>query len=143
MGRILVVTGSRTLDDRHPDPKLKEMIALVHCVVAGDAAGPDWWAGDYAKACGKRFDMWCWRGKSNGTVIRRFPDGTETREVGTPYRSPLDRNSAMVRWCAQMKEQGHIVAGVGLLDSRSQTGGTKQTLGEMSSHGILHEVWHY
>lgn len=138
MGKIILVTGSRTLRTCIPGQEFSDALLSADCIVAGDADGPDLWAFDIARKHRIRFDMWCVQGTWNGKVRIFLPDGNErSRDVGI-FSSPLVRNHDMTFWCKQRKDEGHEVKGLSVMDLQSRTGGTKNTIKHMVKYGIPH-----
>lgn len=128
MTRVLLVTGARSLAD---DPAaeawarglIAEALAGVDLLIVGDAPGPDAWAWKRAGLTYGRTTchQYLTRGSFAGGVVKRdgrtcvdahrwAPRGTSTH--------PLDRNAAMVRDIAAMRDAGHTVSVLALLDGR-------------------------
>lgn len=152
---ILLVCGSRSLATRAVtrgwvEESLHSRITGTMLVVAGDAIGPDVLAHEMALNRRIQCARWC----VDGRVQYRFLDQwyNEARwdsdaTTADPRRRPLERNAAMVAWCARRLAEasgpGDVVRALGLVDEGSPTRGTDHTLRLCERVGIPVErkVW--
>lgn len=160
MTRVLLVTGSRSLA-LHPGVEawarglIHAALTGVDLLIVGDAPGPDAWAAEIASShdvCVRRYDT---RGIHAGWIVQhehamwcRIDQWTTPAMQGRRY--PLLRNAAMVRDLAAMRDEGHDVRCLALLDGTKRdapgkraTRGTEHTAGLAERAGIVvqREVW--
>lgn len=140
MSSVIVVTGSRSLCEI-PGARercmavLRPLIAKASLVIAGDAPGPDEWA--LSLATGTEWERWEWR-------VPRVVTNDPSRDWRWSERAsakPLERNAAMVNFCANrftspLSRGLYDVLVLGFIDPASRTNGTKHTLDNAAKCGL-------
>lgn len=138
MTRLLVVTGSRALNDTLVARAwaLRELAARIFAddaaiVVHGQCKGsPDDWADELAKLARITRIAWPIDGgplvfvpvQSFGWHVRDLRDS-----ASYPYQGPKPRNAAMIRWAADQRDASHVVRVLALRAPWATTHGTEHT----------------
>lgn len=166
MTRVLLVTGARSLADS-PDAErwaralIAEALAGCDLLIVGDADGPDAWAlraaWDHSNAEGAFYvRRYITRGRHAGWVVteaemRHRPWTSDVPpQKGDPAEMTrawyLLRNDAMVRSAQTLRNRGHAVEVLALLDGRKpakpapgekrRTRGTEHTVGLARKAGL-------
>jgi hypothetical protein len=163
--RVLLITGARSLATRPgaeawARAKIAEVLAGCDLLIVGDATGPDRWAMHEGLHLSHGVSVYWTRGKDAGWVLTPDEDG----EAGYGGRwaprgastHPLARNAAMVRDAVRMRDAGHDVLCLALLDGlkvdvpprdgkpgKRATRGTEHTVGLARAAGLTvrEEVW--
>lgn len=128
--------GARSLaDSPAAEAWARELIAAalvgVDLLIVGDAPGPDAWASRIQRDARRRVDCYRTHGPNAGWIdtshgerwdrVRMWSEGVS--------RHPLARNAAMVRDIAAMRDAGHDVRVLALLDGRKASATGRVTRG--------------
>lgn len=158
MTRLLVVTGSRSLDATLAAKTwaLRELAARIFAgdvdvVVHGACRhSPDDWADHLAHSLpswGTIAHVIRWPLPSS-RVVDHCAEGAGPYKIVKghfvrlrdhdryPYTTPLERNAAMIRWAADQRDAGHVVRVLGLRTPWATTGGTAATLRHAQRAGL-------
>jgi hypothetical protein len=153
MSRLLLISGSRTLDDSPEASQWarsavrREIVSMPpgSVVVCGDARGPDTYAAEFATLRGFELCQFCLDGWIQGPPQgpARWATGPVPKRHDPGWRRwPLVRNEFMVRWAATYGQHWSRSC-VGLIDSTSPTKGTGHTLAAARRAGLAvrEETW--
>jgi len=147
--RLLLVTGSRALADtaeaeEWAKRQLRDFAAHAWwgkrptIVVAGDAAGPDTHAIDYARLLRIDYAQWCLDGWIDGTRVH--PWWTERNSRPPARQWPLERNARMVASVAERAAEGDSVRVLALTAPWAKTHGTEHTVARAREAGLVIEA---
>lgn len=157
---VYLITGSRSFEGNEDVPRDEDLVSGAKTflfeelydasktdrvlIVAGEAAGPDTWAREFVESraktarilrCECKFEMEQYR--CDGTAY----------QIALPKKwrwaqgrvKPLDRNTKLVDVAASMAK-AHDVRVLAILDKRSRTGGTMDTVRKAKEAGLQGRV---
>lgn len=159
--KVIVVTGSRSFEgtDQVPfDKSIRDAAYNLFCeelweaskdaltlfLIAGEARGPDTWAAEFvARRCQIRAvtesgPRWLMEQYRCDGFAHQIPTGNRWRWSPGPAR-PLDRNTKLIDVAASMVNR-NTVSVLAILDSRSRTGGTMDTVRKAKAAGLTCKV---
>lgn len=150
---LSLVCGSRSLVERPGGVAWARHLIECICdhaslVVTGDAPGPDTWTREHARHVGLRCVVFALDGTvregADGRVIGRWCTVEHRQLVERSSASarvawPLVRNTEMVKAVARRARQGRPSIVHALMDPRSSSGGTGQTVREARRAGL--QAW--